>query len=1728
MSQRTLLQFLRETVPASSLPIIVSALRMNPLFWRYLDNNEIQATIQAREKRDDRFWFPERLALLQFQDDQNSLMSPVSQWNETLKTDLKSVIDYYETESNTPADFRSLTLFALMLHQDWQKTGNTLSVLERVAIRGSSEASIAILSIIFGLSANPEELVQELCRLQSRDGKIQTLSKLLLSMPFPAEEQQKWLVFAANALSACEEIEFLKYIHPRISPEVFTPAINLILENKNHHKTINDSGVYNVKNAQSIAELYTIVGDHEKAFQILKEASQYSLEISSALAEQSRKLASIVDVDDKLRKSVLEEARVLSSPEFVQSHIEETPLNDDLYSSFELDCIPWDLGIVNIDKYYHRTEDQEGYIRKAISEILRASQGGRIELSEGVSAAMLAEAIPNTLCNDGFNDLVNRLLDEFPNDKRLLEKSMHFAVEANDIGKANDIAELLILLEPDNLNTRRISAKLKHELGKFQEVAAELNELNRMIPLESSEENLLFNALFELGLYDDVIEKGRSDYESNTADPQVRKLIAKSFFQKSNFDQAIKNFLTVLENNPKDLDSWQFLARAYANIGDFHNEEVVLRKGILEDPDHEALNYQLGFRLLRNGDTTESLKYLVKIKDFSNHDAAELELIAECLINAGYFDQAESILLSNEFVDKKSPKVMRQLLEIQKNKRDFSQLSQIYRSLYDLDELGTEDLWDYAQIITADLDSSYSEKKCESIIEQIYSDLHQYVKDASIARKIILGKLAYHSAHSGDCTQIMSSLITDNSLDTDDLAEAKTWLAHAALDQRNYDLALVAYKETILLDPGKVSAKIGLAKSYYSKELFEEADTIAEGVLLENKEDPKILSWYSGFQKTIGNRQKSLNVLTELVRISPLPLYKIQYAEELSFLEEKAACKSILVELAGGTLDDDQMVLRASKLAGQIGEVQLALDFLTKMRDNGDHYSEGFLLHLASLYRQNGQIGKAIENLSADLDVNPHHIANRAVLADLLIECEKFPQAIANLDLLKNEQIKVENGYLLPFFPDYSEVILDKTQIISKLIDVQKMSGNYEDAFKLADAVSMTHPENHSYRLRAAQLAFEMGDYERAFGLTDLSLFNNKQPVSDNQDKCEDEAILNLAGLRGHLALEKDDVEEARRISQLFPESSSSLVINLLKVRLLALDEGIPSARKLLEILEIEDDSDLWLGPTLAEVDEWEKAFHFVNSFKESVSKRFPAVEKIAAAVEQRIWQEFKLRKMLGIVRRIPSSPLILEIVSEKIRKDQLAESKTSQDLLNSPEDCVTEAILTYENQKYEQCRLVCNRFPRYPTLVWLNALATLEVDPQAAINLAKLGIDLLPKSGYSHRVLGLIAEEMGDQDLAIRAMEHAIDLLPGEDRWHVELSDLYSRVNDGSNEIRHLLEAYTIDTTATDVAKKLGKKYLESQEIQKGIALLEKVLESDSSAEILSEIAAAYAQLGNKELAIHYCQEIERYVNVSDDDFIQCAQIMFAIADYDKAFYYSRKAAIKNPEHPQAIVLLARSLAFRSGNSEGMKILEKAMSQGHQSIIVRKEYAMLAIQERGLDFAGSMIENLLTEIPEDPDLLGSLAILKYSEKDLDSAKQLAIKAIQNNSMDSRVFSTLGQINFAEGNFDKAIEYLSRAMAIDQENADLYLLMVDVLKQRREYTRAIDLLEKAAINFPDHVTILLTLASLHKEGKNYQRAADLLQAASDLSPADISIKRQLGAILALNLVHFSQEVRSIL
>ncbi len=113
------------------------------------------------------------------------------------------------------------------------------------------------------------------------------------------------------------------------------------------------------------------------------------------------------------------------------------------------------------------------------------------------------------------------------------------------------------------------------------------------------------------------------------------------------------------------------------------------------------------------------------------------------------------------------------------------------------------------------------------------------------------------------------------------------------------------------------------------------------------------------------------------------------------------------------------------------------------------------------------------------------------------------------------------------------------------------------------------------------------------------------------------------------------------------------------------------------------------------------------------------------------------------------------------------------------------------------------------------------------------------------------------------------------------------------------------------------------------------------------------------------------------------------------------------------------------------------------------------------------------------------------------------------------------------GQLDQAIYNLSKAIQRNPELIESYLELGRVYHHRRQYSTALDAYQQAIALDPGNAQVYYLAGQTLKSAKDYAAAEEMLQHAAKLAPDDLAIRRQLGGLVALNLVHNRKKISEL-
>lgn len=167
--------------------------------------------------------------------------------------------------------------------------------------------------------------------------------------------------------------------------------------------------------------------------------------------------------------------------------------------------------------------------------------------------------------------------------------------------------------------------------------------------------------------------------------------------------------------------------------------------------------------------------------------------------------------------------------------------------------------------------------------------------------------------------------------------------------------------------------------------------------------------------------------------------------------------------------------------------------------------------------------------------------------------------------------------------------------------------------------------------------------------------------------------------------------------------------------------------------------------------------------------------------------------------------------------------------------------------------------------------------------------------------------------------------------------------------------------------------------------------------------------------------------------------------------------------------------------------------------------------------------QKLADTYPENPSVLNNLAQKQIQTGEIEKAEQTLQRSFVLDPSNAETLVAFGMVDRLRGNLDQALAHLARAIELQPGLMEAYLEMGLTYQDRRDVNNAIQTFHKAIAMVSNDPRPYLQAATTYKESRDYRNAEYMLRQASQLAPTDQNIRRQLAAVVALNIVNNLQE-----
>ncbi len=464
------------------------------------------------------------------------------------------------------------------------------------------------------------------------------------------------------------------------------------------------------------------------------------------------------------------------------------------------------------------------------------------------------------------------------------------------------------------------------------------------------------------------------------------------------------------------------------------------------------------------------------------------------------------------------------------------------------------------------------------------------------------------------------------------------------------------------------------------------------------------------------------------------------------------------------------------------------------------------------------------------------------------------------------------------------------------------------------------------------------------------------------------------------------------------------------------------------------------------------------------------------------------------------------------------------KELATNPEDAA--ALISDLRQVGDETSMadITAKHADHPAILFQSALQKLD-DPETngTAVLQKI-IQEQPRHPLYQALYAHVARKEGDPGTAYQAIITALETWPDEPYWQAFAAETAADAHDYPRSLDHWKKARDLEPENSSFAHSLGEAYLHAGDPKQAIQVLSQTAKMDPS-KVGLWLSLAYAHraaqdyttaISCAEKAIHLAPDLVTPLLVSGEIALEAGQI-------ELGYHHAQTALAMEPNHSKATWLFARAQALQGLPEAALQTIESSLPLLTEPYEALLERARLIRQLHGVERGLSALKDVIEQYPQEPEGLGEYAKALADAGYKDVAEKTAQSALLLEPNRSDLHLLLGRIQRVTGQLDQAIHHLSEAIRISPNELDAYLELGRAYQDRREHNLAQKVYQQASNIAPTDARPYYQTGLTMKECKDYLNAEKMLRRAAELSPDDLNIRRQLAAIIAINLVHNPQE-----
>jgi predicted Zn-dependent protease len=1383
-------------------------------------------------------------------------------------------------------------------------------------------------------------------------------------------------------------------------------------------------------------------------------------------------------------------------------------------------------------------------------------------------ASNLGRAILKTRPNDV--QLRNKLIEAYEmlhqwNDAEIEAKILHF----RDPEDPRDLSRLAKIYEKSEnwLNANASWQKvMNHSHGTDLEIV----------------EHFMLSAI-EAGLPEKALSCCDDTMTDRSNHAGITYYKGKAYLKINDHKNAEKAFLEGTRQCPANENNWLALSQLYQALGKSEKSFEILKTAAVHAPDNVTILVSLANLYLTKKDETTARKILnqaVMQHEVDDHTAI---LLIENLSALQDQQMIYDYIMALPHPCQNVPKISHYLAQACQGIGKKAEALQAYEQALQGQELEPQWKLNYASALIENGKEVFEANKTIPVANYVKSQqLIKAVRDTGdllpIEASLLLGEIFLELGQAQDAFAHYQQLTEGlDGVDTNLVVRFQTGLGTSAYLVGDNEIAIAALKAASRDSHHPVFVYQRMAESYKGLHFQEEALQAAKSALAAGPTLIANLAWFAEFAISMDATDAAKEALEVATELAPDDIeYWIAYAVILSKLEDWELFETVIQRIKNFSHMNEKQVLKVADLFLGLGELNNAEAFLLDglQRFETEGVSQIYLLTLSLLTFHLGNYADATNLLQRLLENRDWDAGLHTLFGDVLVYQGKEKAAAASYDhaskLLEMDEpqnvIFEELSDAVKRFasPERTAYLYQPAAIALRLGSLDIKESKMPEAEERFSSILSSYTDLDEECLYQLFMGTYLIQSERL--ISELIKLVSDKNLSDGIQTSK------LAGLAADIALDNQDSVLAGAFIHPFVERGDpSWRTVAIQSRLLLLNGDWQRAEELFNDLwrevqstdnkiaavrtqigsfyqPIEDKvlQQLSLLKVAVDLRQWSQAEQIMKEL-EGLELTIPLISTATIMADLEMVEFQRLSSELQIISHAPAdsqaneagfSACMEKLVSIKrwIPSEQFNRLANRIQLVYRPSlQIIRDTVQMVPNQedlhylipavrRLENCQGVLQlvESARENSDALMNSsLCQIKDHPDAARAGIQAALNLKPNDPVYLSILAQAYIAAGKDIEAYQMLEKAVAIWPDESMWLFKAAELAGKLSDNGNGKKHYAKAYEINPNQPLITQGYVSSLLKDQLYQDAYEILEKSINQHPEDWTLNSLMAQlFEQTGELD---HALEEMNLAVDKSHGDAvakIQLAKLQLKNKSYAEVFnLVSDLPAV--PYHDEDILYLRSVALHHLGKPEqAMKLLDGYLSKNTpQTADLLLERAKIIRDMQGERTAIVYVEDILSHYPDSVEGYALISDMHTHCGDLQDTAAYLEKGLKLDSSHAQMNYLNGLLAVKNGNLDLAVHSFAVTIQQNPNRVDAYKALGDTFLRRREFDEAAKIILQGIEINPADLGLILDAAKIYKDSKDYAEAEMMLRKAAALCPEDVNIQRQLGAIIALNLVH---------